>query len=70
MLPPTLLLLMALLSSGVEAETVEYSHGYAFLATPKYPADFPHFDYVNPDAPGGGRMRIADMGNWDHFNPI
>ncbi len=24
---------------------------------PKYPADFKHFDYVDPDAPKGGKFR-------------
>ncbi|MBT3430394.1 MAG: hypothetical protein HN428_08195, partial [Proteobacteria bacterium] len=26
--------------------------------TPRYPAGFPHFDYVNPDAPKGGSLRL------------
>ena len=26
---------------------------------PKYPEGFPHFDYVNPDAPKGGVLRLA-----------
>ncbi len=49
---------------------VEYEHGYAFLAEPAYPAGFQHFDYVDPDAAKGGRMRIAAMGSWDNFNPM
>ncbi len=52
------------------ASDIEYQHAYAFLSTPKYPADAPWFDYVNPDAPKGGRIRIPEMGNWDSFNPI
>ncbi|MBD1599043.1 extracellular solute-binding protein [Pseudomonas typographi] len=36
---------------------------------PKYPADFTHFDYVNPDAPKGGTLRIADIGGFDSLNP-
>ncbi len=35
---------------------------------PKYPADFPHFDYVNPDAPKGGVVRMADTGTFDSLN--
>ncbi len=40
--------------------------GYA----PKYPADFTHFDYVNPDAPRGGELVLSGFGNYDSFNPF
>ena len=36
---------------------------------PKYPADFKHFDYVNPDAPKGGTFRESSMGGFDSLNP-
>jgi microcin C transport system substrate-binding protein len=36
---------------------------------PKYPADFSHFDYVNPDAPKGGDIRLATIGGFDSLNP-
>src|SRR3954466_7914300 len=29
------------------------SGGFAVYGTPKYPPDFSHFDYVNPNAPKG-----------------
>ena len=48
---------------------IDYRHGYAFLAEPKYPPDFTHFDYVNPDAPKGGMLRRHGTGSWDSFNP-
>ncbi len=32
------------------------SHGLSAFGDLKYPADFAHFDYVNPDAPKGGRL--------------
>ncbi|MBN4083140.1 ABC transporter substrate-binding protein, partial [bacterium AH-315-B06] len=35
----------------------------------KYPADFHHFDYVNPDAPKGGEVRRSARGGFDTFNP-
>jgi microcin C transport system substrate-binding protein len=31
-------------------------HGLSAFGDLKYPAEFPHFDYVNPDAPKGGRI--------------
>lgn len=36
--------------------------------TPKYPADFKHFDYVNPNAPKGGELILNGNGNFDSFN--
>jgi microcin C transport system substrate-binding protein len=38
--------------AGTEADTV--SHGLSVFGDLKYPVDFKHFDYVNPDAPKGG----------------
>ncbi|MBK5540897.1 ABC transporter substrate-binding protein [Pseudomonas sp. TH07] len=37
---------------------------------PKYPADFKHFDFVNPDAPKGGTFREAGFGAFDSLNPF
>jgi len=34
----------------------------------KYPADFKHFDYVNPDASKGGTVRQIVIGTFDNFN--
>lgn len=35
----------------------------------KYPADFPHLDYVKPDAPKAGEMSIWAFGGYDSMNP-
>ncbi|MGC1498224.1 MAG: extracellular solute-binding protein [Sulfitobacter sp.] len=45
------------------------SHGYSFYGDLKYPVDYPHFDYVNPDAPKGGEISIAFVGSLDSMNP-
>ena len=37
---------------------------------PKYPADFKHTDYVNPDAPKGGTFRESSLSGFDSFNPF
>ncbi|MFK5914786.1 MAG: extracellular solute-binding protein [Woeseiaceae bacterium] len=37
--------------------------------TPKYPDNFQHFDYVNPNAPKGGKIILPGFGNFDSFNP-
>lgn len=45
-------------------------HGIALHGQPKYGPDFPHFDYVNPNAPKGGEARFAAIGGFDTFNPF
>ena len=37
---------------------------------PKYPANFKHFEYVNPDAPKGGTFRLNGSGSFDSLNPF
>ncbi len=34
-------------------------HGLSIFGDLKYAADFPYFDYVNPDAPKGGRFVLV-----------
>ena len=36
---------------------------------PKYPADFDHFDYVNPHANRGGELLLYGLGTFDSLNP-
>ena len=55
-------------SVGVGGELIE-SHGYSFYGDLKYPADFPHFDFVNPDAPKGGEISVSRLGTFDSMNP-
>ncbi|MEP2705532.1 MAG: extracellular solute-binding protein [Roseibium sp.] len=50
------------------AEEPEWQHASALNGTPKYGPDVPHFDYVNPDAPKGGTVRLASRGGFDTFN--
>ncbi len=45
-------------------------HGLALYGEPKYPADFKNFDYVNPNAPKGGTLRMSGFGTFDSFNPF
>jgi microcin C transport system substrate-binding protein len=37
---------------------------------PKYPANYQNFDYVNPDAPKGGILRLPGLNGFDSFNPF
>ncbi|MFT3989172.1 extracellular solute-binding protein [Aestuariivirga sp.] len=47
------------------------AHGLSVFGDLKYPPDFTHFDYVNPDAPKGGKMSligIVAIDTFDSFN--
>ena len=44
------------------------SHGLSIIGKPRYPADFKHFKYANPNAPKGGVFRKAATGTFDTFN--
>jgi microcin C transport system substrate-binding protein len=50
-------------------EDIIVSHGFSTFGDLKYAADFPHFDYVNPDAPKGGEISIPAEGTFDSLNP-
>ncbi|RFA30484.1 hypothetical protein CAI21_05375 [Alkalilimnicola ehrlichii] len=43
-------------------------HAITLHGEPKYPADFEHFDYVNPDAPKGGQVRLHGRGTFDSLH--
>ena len=46
----------------------EPSHGMAYFGNLKYGPDMTHFDYVNPKAPKGGRMKFGVTGTYNNFN--
>lgn len=59
---------LGLLITAAEAEP---RHGLSAFGDLKYPPDFKHFDYVNPDAPKGGRLAsrgILARDTFDSFN--
>lgn len=64
-----LITLGALASVGTAGAEVHVGHGIAMYGKPKYGPDFTHFDYVNPEAPHGGTLRLAASGTFDSFNP-
>ncbi|OOH80454.1 ABC transporter substrate-binding protein [Pseudomonas koreensis] len=66
---PLLLLLISLALSSTASATITESHGYAQFGTLKYPARFTHFDWVNPQAPKGGTLRVMAFGTFDTVNP-
>lgn len=49
------------------------AHAFSLYDTPKYPAGFTHFGYVNPDAPKRGTLYLANPDrrtSFDKFNPF
>jgi microcin C transport system substrate-binding protein len=62
--------LSLLAATGAEAAE---SHGLSVFGDLKYKADFKHFDYVNPNAPKGGRIvttSVYALRTFDSFNPF
>lgn len=53
---------------AIAQDGVTTSYGYSSFGELKYPADFEHLDYVNPDAPKGGEISVWAQGNFDSFN--
>ena len=51
------------------AET-RISHGSSTHDELKYPADFTHFEYVSPNAPKGGEIRLYAIGSYDNLHPF
>ena len=45
------------------------SHGISLFGELKYGPDFKNFDYVNPNAPKGGTMKLSAIGTYDTLNP-
>ncbi len=56
---------------GAQAAAPAWSHGLSLFGDLKYPADFKHFEYVNPKAPRGGIVRLGIApGTFDNFNQV
>ena len=45
-------------------------HALSLIGEPRFGPDFTHFDWVNPDAPKGGILRMTVEGRFDSFNPF
>ena len=67
-----LIFFVSLVSNGsvlnADQDTIK-AHGFNFFGELKYPHDFQHLDYVNPNAPKGGEISIWGFGTFDSMNP-
>ncbi len=62
-------LMLALVASQPAQAEQERHHALSLIRAPKYPADFKHFDSVNPDAPKGGTVKLSSPAPYDNLNP-
>src|SRR5262249_52100531 len=53
-----------------EAQASTWHHGLSLFGDIKYPEGFKHFEYVNPQAPQGGTVRLGALGTFDNFNTV
>ena len=57
-------------AATADGEKVIKTHAIALFGEPALPADFPHYPYVNPDAPKGGEISFGAVGGFDSYNPF
>ncbi|WP_036990188.1 extracellular solute-binding protein [Pseudomonas vranovensis] len=70
--PSSLAVVLVLLLAWTHAALAAPSHALTVYGeAPRYPANFKHFDYANPDAPKGGTLRRSaiEIGQFDHVLP-
>ena len=60
----------ALVATTTVGAANDERHGLSLLGDLKYGPDFKYFDYVNPNAPKGGKLRISAIGGFDSLNPF
>ncbi|PXX37625.1 MULTISPECIES: extracellular solute-binding protein [Burkholderia] len=61
------------MQAALAATAAHAAYAIAQYGEPKYPPGFKHFDYVNPDAPKGGTLVLANpsrLTSFDKFNPF
>ena len=72
---PGLAFVLVLCHPTVRASAVPtgtWEHALAAYVAPKYPRGYSHFDYVNPEAPKGGVLKLSNpdrRSSFDKFNP-
>jgi len=63
-----LFIVILLVPQLLYADKITTSHGIATYGQVKYPANFKHFDYVNPNAPKGGKVKQSARGTFNTNN--
>src|SRR5215813_13524494 len=57
-------------SAALATENVTQHHALSLMGEPHYGPEFRHFDWVNPSASKGGRVRQWTLGSFDSLNPF
>lgn len=57
-------------SAALADDSSRTVHGLSLFGALKYGPQFARFDYVNPDAPKGGTLRLSAIGSFDSLNPF
>ena len=67
-----MVLLVSLITAdhGWSQQKIAITHALAMTGKPKYAEDFKHLDYVNPNAPRGGDIKLDTIGTFDSLNPF
>lgn len=63
-------LIAAIITLSPQPALSEPKHAIAMQGEPALPADYAHFNYVNPDAPKGGSITYCVVGSFDNLNPF
>ena len=66
----TILTIAFVAGNSVFADEPKWKHATALTGVPKYKEGFTQFDYVNVNAPKGGKVRLATTGGFDTFNHL
>ena len=61
---------LLLVWSGASHAEEPRRHALSLIGEPRFGPEFKHFDWVNPAAPKGGRVRQWAMGSFDSLNPF
>lgn len=64
-----ILIALAGVSSAFAEPAVIRTSSISLYDSPKYRPGFKHFDYVNPDAPKGGKITLPALDSYDTLNP-
>lgn len=59
---------LPLVAGPAAAEDMVFRHGATLFESLKYPEGFKQFDYVNAQAPKGGKLRLGVLGSFDSLN--
>lgn len=64
----TILALCCLAHTPLSYAASTKTHAIAIHGNAKYTKDFTHFDYVNPEAPKGGKVVLSGIGSYSSLN--